>query len=89
MKEFDFANARRGAVLPPPPGKTRITLWLDDDLIEELRRRAGEKGIGYQTEINRVLRETLGGEQISLAAIREVVRKELRAARHEAAPAKA
>jgi len=88
-EEFDFSNARRGAVLPPPPGKTRITLWLDDDTIETFRQRAGEKGIGYQTEINRVLRESLSGEHVSLDAIRDVVRKELRAARRNMLPIKA
>jgi len=88
-EEFDFSKGKRGPVLPPPAGKTRITLWLDDDIIESFRQRAGEKGIGYQTEINRALRETLGGGPVSLDAIRDVIRQELRAARRGIAPAKA
>jgi uncharacterized protein (DUF4415 family) len=78
MKEhYDFSKGKRGAVLPPTPGKTRITLWLDNEIIEGFRQRAGEKGLGYQTEINRVLREVLSGEHVTLEAIREVVRQEL------------
>jgi uncharacterized protein (DUF4415 family) len=80
MKDhYDFSKGKRGAVLPAPPGKTRITLWLDNEIIEGFRQRAGEKGVGYQTEINRVLREILSGEQVTLEAIREIVRRELRA----------
>jgi len=80
MKDhYDFSKGKRGAVLPPQPGKTRITLWLDNEIIESFRERAGRKGVGYQTEINRVLREVLSGEHVTLEAIREVVRQELRA----------
>jgi len=79
MKDhYDFSKGKRGAVIPPL-GKTRITLWLDNEIIEQFRQRAGEKGIGYQTEINRVLREVLSGEHVTLEAIREVVRQELHA----------
>jgi len=80
MKDhYDFSKGKRGAVLPAQPGKTRITLWLDNEIIESFRERAGQKGLGYQTEINRVLREVLSGEHVTLEAIREVVRQELRA----------
>jgi len=78
--EYDFSKGKRGAVLPPPPGKTRITLWLDNEVIDAFRERAGEKGIGYQTAINRALRESLSTERITLEAIREILRQELRAA---------
>ena len=78
--EYDFSKAKRGPVLPPTLGKTRITLWLDNEIIEGFRERAGEKGIGYQTEINRVLREVLSSEHVTLEAIRQVVRQELHAA---------
>jgi len=80
MKDhYDFSKGKRGAVLPTQPDKTRITLWLDNEVIESFRERAGRKGLGYQTEINRVLREVLSGEHVTLEAIREVVRQELRA----------
>lgn len=80
MKDhYDFSKGKRGAVLAPPVGKTRITLWLDNEIIASFRQSAGEKGVGYQTEINRFLRDALSGERITLEAIRDIVRRELRA----------
>lgn len=58
-KEHDFDQVRRGAVLPRT-GKTRITIYLDDDVVEEFRERADAAGRGYQTMINDALREFLG-----------------------------
>ncbi|CAM5319423.1 BrnA antitoxin family protein [Rhodanobacter lindaniclasticus] len=77
--EYDFSKAKRGAVLPSP-GKTRITIMLDTDVIEGFRVRAEAAGTGYQTEINRALRQYLaeGGEQLTLAALRRMIREELR-----------
>lgn len=77
--EYDFSNAKRGAVIPSP-GKTRITIMLDDDIIEAFRKRAEASGSGYQTEINRVLREYLADGPITLETIRRVIREELHAA---------
>ncbi len=80
-KEYDFSKGKRGAVIPSP-GKTRITIMLDDDIIELFRQKAEAAGSGYQTEINRVLREYLvsGGQPITLDALRQVIREELRVA---------
>jgi uncharacterized protein (DUF4415 family) len=50
--EVDHLNALRA-------GKTRITIMLDEDVIEAFRREADEHGIGYQTLINQALREHL------------------------------
>ncbi len=79
--EYDFSKAKRGAVVASP-GKTRITIMLDDDIIELFRQRAEAAGTGYQTEINRVLREYLasGGNPITLDALRKIIREELHAA---------
>jgi len=77
--EYDFSNAKRGAVIPSP-GKTRITIMLDDDVIEAFRKRAEAAGNGYQTEINRALREYLAGGTLTLEALRRVIREELQAA---------
>ena len=78
--EYDFSKAERGAVLASP-GKTRITIMLDDDVNELFRQKAEAAGTAYQTEINRV-REYLasGGRPIALDALRQVVREELHAA---------
>ncbi len=60
MKEqYDFSNAKRGAVAPAR-GKSRITIMLDDLVLQAARERADSQGIGYQTLINGLLREALG-----------------------------
>jgi uncharacterized protein (DUF4415 family) len=56
------AQDLRGAVLrvggePVPEGKSFVGMLLDSDLLEELRRRAGEKGL--QRVINETLRTSL------------------------------
>ena len=79
--EYDFSKGKRGAALPSP-GKTRITIMLDNEVIEYFRQKAEMAGTGYQTEINRVLREYLasGGQPVTLDALRQVIREEIRAA---------
>ena len=59
--EYDFSNARRGAVVPAK-GKTRITIMLDDAVIEAARALAEHEGYGYQTAINNTLRRALLNE---------------------------
>jgi uncharacterized protein (DUF4415 family) len=56
--EYDFTNGRRGAVVPAPPGKARITIRLDEDILDWFRARVNEMGGGnYQTLINDALRQ--------------------------------
>jgi len=56
-KEYDFKKGKRGAVLPAPTGKTRITIRLDDDILEWFRGQADAAGGGnYQSMINEALR---------------------------------
>lgn len=61
-------------------GKTRITIFLDNDLLEAFRNRADAAGRGYQTMINEALREYLGrsAKPVDAATIRRIVREELR-----------
>ncbi|MBK5413164.1 BrnA antitoxin family protein [Pseudomonas sp. TH31] len=56
--EYDFSNARRGAAAASK-GKTRITIMLDDAVIEAARAVAQNEGFGYQTVINNTLRQAL------------------------------
>ncbi len=57
-KSYDFRTAKRGAVIPPPAGKTRITIRIDDDVLEWFRKQVHEAGGGsYQAMMNRALRE--------------------------------
>lgn len=86
-KEYDFSQGKRGAVLPAR-GKTRITLYLDDDILETFRAHAERSGSGYQTLINRALRETLDRAPVTLdeETLRRIVREELRARHHDEDP---
>ena len=57
-EEYDFSKAKRGAVIPPSSGKTRITIRIDTDLLNWFRGQVNKAGGGsYQTLINEVLRE--------------------------------
>ena len=81
--EYDFSKGKRGAVIASP-GKTRITIMLDDDVIEAFRARAESAGTGYQTLINSVLREAISGAKekqkpLTVATLRRVLREELHA----------
>jgi len=78
-KEYDFSNARRGAVIAPPRGKTRITIRLDDDILSWFKARVHESSGGnYQTLINSALRLIVDGPAEPLeAVVRRIVREEL------------
>lgn len=56
--EYDFSQGKRGAVVSAK-GKTRITIMLDDAVIEGARTVAENEGFGYQTVINNTLRHAL------------------------------
>ena len=56
--EYDFSRGKRGAVIPAT-GKTRITIYLDDDILDSFRQQAEARGLGYQTLINEVLKTHL------------------------------
>jgi hypothetical protein len=84
-KEYDFSNGKRGAVVASP-GKTRITIMLDDDVIEHFREKAEAQGRGYQTMINSALRVAMRearGESpeddrpVTVGVLRDVLREEL------------
>ena len=76
-KQYDFSRAARGPVLPVPPGKTRITIRIDDDLLDWFRGQVHEAGGGnYQTMMNRALREYVEGHVEPLEdTLRRVLRE--------------
>lgn len=84
-KEYDFSQAKRGAVIASP-GKTRITIMLDDDVIEFFRARAESTGTGYQTMINAALRNAVAqpsgqdASPLTVEKLRQVLREELHVA---------
>jgi uncharacterized protein (DUF4415 family) len=81
-KQYDFSNAKRGAVVPVPKGKQRITIRLDDEVVAWFKRRVHEAGGGnYQSLINAALREHLRRTDEPLErTLRRVLREELRKA---------
>jgi BrnA antitoxin of type II toxin-antitoxin system len=79
-KDYDFREARRGAVVVTPPGKSRITIRLDDAVLEWFRDQVEQAGGGnYQTLINGALREHIERRHEPLeATLRRVIREEIR-----------
>ena len=77
--EYDFSEAKRGPVLSSQPGKTRITIRLDDDILEWFKAQVHEAGGGnYQSEINAALRSHIESKRESLeSTLRRVIREEL------------
>jgi uncharacterized protein (DUF4415 family) len=78
-KEYDFSKGRRGPVLKVPPGKTRVTIRLDHDVLDWFRQKVDDAGGGnYQTLINEALRSFMDRKQESLeTTLRRVIRDEL------------
>jgi len=83
---YDFRRGKRGRIVPPKPeprGKTRITIRLDEDLVDYFLREADASGgaVGYQTLINEALRRHVEGKAPKLEeTLRRIVREEMRAA---------
>ncbi len=75
-KEYDFSQGKRGAALPSP-GKTRVTIMLDDDVIEAFRARAETAGQGYQTMINAALRAAIDPDAapVTVGTLRAVLKE--------------
>ena len=75
-REIDFTRAKRGAVVPPEPGKTKISIRLDNAVLEYFRAVVEKAGGGtYQTLINNALIAHIH-QQSLLDAVRQVVREE-------------
>lgn len=79
--EYEMTGARRATEIEHlnrlRAGKTRITIMLDDDVLESYRQNADERGIGCQTLINLALREYLGRRPLDEEALRRILREEL------------
>ena len=77
-KEYDFSKGKRGPVVTKK-GKTRITIFLDDEIIRRFRALAQKTRKGYQTLINQALKQQLAIEEPRLTAtvVRKIIREEL------------
>jgi uncharacterized protein (DUF4415 family) len=78
-KHYDFSKGVRGPILPIPPGKTRITIRIDDEILDWFRDKVDEAGGGsYQTMMNDALRDYIRRCDESIEEkLRHVVREEL------------
>ena len=78
-KGVDFSRGRRGAVLQPAKGKTRITIRLDTDVLDWFREEVNRAGGGnYQTLMNDALRQHVEAKREDLEeTLRRVLREEL------------
>jgi uncharacterized protein (DUF4415 family) len=76
--QYRFSNGKRGAVIPTT-GKTRMTIYLDDEVLERFEAQSEKTGKGYQTLINEALKAYTGltGKPLTPELIREIVREEL------------
>ena len=73
----DLDKVRRGAVIQDA-GKTRVTMYLDNDVIDFFRNLATSKGRGYQTEVNAALRTAMSTESAPAGNVRRTALGELR-----------
>jgi len=78
-REYDFRKGKRGRVAPVPRGKTRITIRLDNEVLEWFRRQVDEAGGGnYQTLINEALQQHVTRAREPLEeTLRRVIRQEI------------
>lgn len=87
MKQrYDFSRGTRGRIAaaePEPRGKTRITIRLDEDVVDHFLKVADASGgtTGYQTLINEALRQHVEGTAPKFEdTLRRIVREEMKAA---------
>lgn len=76
--EYDFSKGKRGAVMPQR-GKTRISIFIDNAVLDEFRARAEKAGTGYQTMMNDALRKHLAESDrpVTERTLRHVLRQEI------------
>ena len=79
--EYDMTKAKRGSVIGTR-GKTRITIYLDDEVLAAFRQQAESQGKGYQTLINEVLLQASAQKTVPVTeeSLRKILREELHAA---------
>jgi uncharacterized protein (DUF4415 family) len=76
-REITFTQARRGAVMKAELGKTKITIRLDNRILDHFRSIVESAGEGnYQTLINDALVAYIQRTSM-LEAVRQVVREEV------------
>jgi uncharacterized protein (DUF4415 family) len=76
-REYDFSRGKRGAVLSTR-GKTRITIYLDDEIVQRFKVLSQRTGKGYQTLINEALteRSDTATQPLTATQVRKIIREE-------------
>lgn len=76
--EYDFSKGKRGAVIPQK-GKSRISIFIDNAVLDAFRSRAERAGTGYQTMMNEALRNYLSetDRPVTAKVLRQVLRQEI------------
>ena len=88
-RAIDFSAAKRGAVVPLEAGKTKLSIRLDNTIIEYFRGLVEKAGTGnYQTLINDALSAYIQQRSV-IDAVRQVVREELGTSRPRARASRA
>jgi len=78
MSEYNFSKGKRGAIDPLPTGKSRITIRLDNEILDWFRDQVEESGGGnYQTLINKVLLDYVRDQKTN-EPLEELLRRVLR-----------
>ncbi len=77
-REYDFSRAKRGAVVATR-GKTRITIYLDDEIVQRFKAESERTGKGYQTLINEALALSKQEPPVTASEVRKILREELEA----------
>ena len=76
-RDIDFSRAKRGPVVKAEPGKTKISIRLDNAVLENFRMLVERAGGGnYQSLINDALLAHIH-QRSMLEAVRQVVKEEL------------
>jgi uncharacterized protein (DUF4415 family) len=84
LKDLDFTNAKPVKAVPAlvklqaGVGKARITIRIDQPVLDAFKAQADVSGASYQTLINEALRQHLQGQDL-VRAVKETIRRELRA----------
>jgi uncharacterized protein (DUF4415 family) len=77
--EYDFSKGKRGAILSSN-GKSRITIYLDNEILDAFKIKAEEEGTGYQTLINTVLKDFLKPKKkkiLTESSLRRILKEEI------------
>lgn len=76
--EYDFSKAERKALIPSK-GKTRISIFIDNAVLDAFRAKAEGAGVGYQTMMNDALKQFLTefGHPITEASLRQILKEVL------------